>query len=138
MNNRIRQIEVRDRSTVPAEAEVWITVVPEQVTPATEVRGRLMGPRCVYAATVEVAYPLRPLPTPSERGALAFRIVVPEPSLWDPMSPFLYRALLELWENGQCCDRATVIHGLRRLQLDHSGLRVKPRRSRQRWAMRKP
>jgi len=62
MDNGIRRIDVCDRSLVPAEAEVWITVTPERPAPEAEVRGRLMGPRCLFAETVEVAYPLRPLP----------------------------------------------------------------------------
>ncbi len=70
MDNRIRQIEVRDRSLIPAEAEVWITVTPEHHTPTTEVRGRLMGPRCPYASTVEVAYPpAAPAAGPNVAGA---------------------------------------------------------------------
>src|SRR5919201_1885533 len=124
MNNRIHQLEVRDRSTVPAEAEVWITVVPEQVTPATEVRGRLMGPRCPYASTVEVAYPLRPLPRPGATGpGLVRRVLIPEASLWDPESPFLYQGPVELWQDGQRCDQVTVSHGLRTISLGPRGLR---------------
>jgi hypothetical protein len=124
MNNRIRQVEVRDRSAVPAEAEVWITVVPEQVMPTTEVRGRLMGPRCPYASTVEIAYPLRPLPRPGAAGAgLVRRVVIPEASLWDPESPFLYQGPVELWQDGQRCEQVTVSHGLRTISLGPRGLR---------------
>src|SRR4051794_3816870 len=105
MANRIREVQVHDRSVIPAEAEVWVRVVPERLTPATEVRGRLMGPRCAYASTVEVAYPLRPLgppvgnglrAVPAARGGerppcrwgnddapgLTLRVVIPEASLW--------------------------------------------------------
>lgn len=44
---------MREHSLDPTQAELWITVSAEHVTPATELRGRLAGPRCLYAATVE-------------------------------------------------------------------------------------
>src|SRR5262249_10780296 len=124
MNNRIRRVEVRDRSAVPAEAEVWVTVVPEQITPTTEVRGRLMGPRCPYASTVEIAYPLRPLPRLGVVGSgLVRRLVIPEASLWDPESPFLYQGPVELWQDGRRCDQVAVSRGLRTISLGPRGLR---------------
>lgn len=54
--------------------------------------GRLTGPRCRYAATVEVAYPLRfGEPTTDGSGLRAdFRVVVPEPNPWHPDAPFFY------------------------------------------------
>jgi hypothetical protein len=125
MSNRIRQLEVRDHSLIPAAAELRITVVPEQMTPTTEVRGRLMGPRCPYAATVEVAYPLRPLARSAD--GLAARVVIPEASLWEPESPFLYEGPVELWQDGRCCDRVVVRRGLRRLTLGAKGLGVNGR-----------
>lgn len=125
MDNRIRHIEVRDHSLVPAEAEVWISVTPEQQTSTTEVRGRLMGPRCPYSSTVEVAYPLRPLPpgrTPPASSGPTMRVVIPEASLWEPESPFLYQGPIELWQDSRCCDRVTLRHGLRSFQLGSRGL----------------
>src|SRR5262249_20990251 len=129
MDNRIRQIEVRDRSLVPAEAEVWITVTAERQTPTTELRGRFMGPRCPYASTVEVAYPLRPLPPGhvSESPGLTRRVVIPEACLWEPESPFLYQGPVELWQDGQRCDRLTLSHGLRSFRLGERGLGVNGR-----------
>jgi hypothetical protein len=126
MPNRIRHVEVRDRSLSPAQAEVHVLVTPEQRTPATEVRGRLMGPSCPYSNTVEVAYTLRPLPA-AEGEALACRVIIPEPSLWEPESPFLYRGPVELWQDGARQDRVTVSHGLRQIQLGPRGLRVNGR-----------
>jgi hypothetical protein len=130
VDNRIRQIEVCDRSLIPAEAEVWITVTPERHTSATEVRGRLMGPRCPYASTVEVAYPFRPLPPdrtlPGSTG-VTMRVVIPEASLWEPESPFLYQGPIELWQDGQRCDQVKLSHGLRSFRLDERGLRVNSR-----------
>lgn len=133
MSNRILQVTVEDRSVVPAAAELAVTVIPERLTPATEVRGRLMGPRCPYADTVEVAYALRPLP-PSRAGqvspaadGITLRVIIPEASLWEPESPFLYEGPVELWQDGQRCDRVTVRHGLRSLGLGPRGLRINGR-----------
>jgi hypothetical protein len=122
MPNRIRHVEARDQSLSPAQAEVHVLVTPEARTPATEVRGRLTGPSCPYSSTVEVAYALRPLPAEGE--ALACRAVIPEPSLWELESPFLYRGPVELWQDGARCDRVTLSHGLRSLNLGPRGLRV--------------
>jgi hypothetical protein len=130
MENRIRQLKVRNGQLIPARAEVWISVVPEHQTPTTEVRGRLMGPRCPYANTVEVAYPLRVPPphhVPTEPSPLTMQVVIPEASLWEPESPFLYQGPIELWQDGRCCDRVILSHGLRYFLLGESGLRVNSR-----------
>jgi hypothetical protein len=126
MPNCIRDVEVCDRSLSPAQAEVHVLLTPDQRSPTTEVRGRLMGPSCPFSNTVEVAYPLRPLPD-AEGGALACRVIIPEPSLWEPESPFLYRGPVELWQDGARQDRVTVSHGLRQIQLGPRGLRVNGR-----------
>jgi hypothetical protein len=130
MQNRIRQVQVRNGSLNPAQAEVWITVMPEKQTPTTELRGRLMGPRCPYSSTVEVAYPLR-LPPPNHvppgTPGLTMRVVIPEASLWEPESPFLYQGPIELWEDGRRCDQVVISHGLRAFLLGESGLRVNGR-----------
>src|SRR5262245_11376218 len=97
--NRIYRLEVRDRLIDPNSPEVWISVTPERASPTTELRGRLMGPRCLYASTVEVAYPLRPFhDMPDGLEGLARRVIIPEASFWDPISPFLYQGPLELWD----------------------------------------
>ncbi len=126
MTNRIVRIDQRAHSTIPAEAEVRITVFPERLTPTTEVRGRLMGPRCRFAGTVEVAYHFRPLPSGAAvpPGALGVRALVPEASLWEPETPFLYEGPVELWEDGQRLERALVRHGLRSVEVGPGGLLV--------------
>ena len=89
-------IEVRNRLLTPTEAEVWISVRADGSTGDLSVRGRIMGPHCAYASTVEVAYPLRPLRgAPDTLGATA-RVLIPEPSFWDPESPFLYEDRCDL------------------------------------------
>lgn len=88
----------------PAEAEIVFTGDPPP-------GGRVMGPRCAYASTVEVAYRLTPRPG----GA---RVVIPEPSFWDPQTPLLYEAVV-----GEI--RSTI--GLRTVRLGPAGLRVNRR-----------
>jgi len=128
MSNRILRLQVRDRSLDPAQAELWVTAEAEHVTPTTELRGRLMGPRCLYSATVEVAYPLGPFARrPAGLAGPAARVVIPEPSLWEPECPFLYEGTVELWEDGVCVDQAAIRHGLRRILLGRGGLRVNGR-----------
>lgn len=128
MGNRMIRVRVRDRSLDPAQAELWVVAETERVGPTTELRGRLTGPCCLYSATVEVAYPLRPFTRrPEGLAGPAARVVIPEPSLWEPECPFLYEGTVELWEDGACVDRAAVRHGLRRMLLGQGGLRVNGR-----------
>jgi hypothetical protein len=110
MGNRIRDTSVVVRRLSAVEAEVDVLVNVEAPTPATELRGRLMGPRCPGVTTVELAYPFRPV-----QGAAAptFRVVIPEPNLWTPETPFVYEGTVELWEDGRCCDRAPISIGLK-------------------------
>ncbi len=109
MDNRIHKVEVRQRRWDPAEAELWVTVEPERVTPTTEVRGRLVGPRCPGITTIEVAYPLRPLPKPPEGASgLTVRVLLPDPAAWEPQRPYVYEGTVELWEDGRKCDQAPL------------------------------
>ncbi len=128
MSNRILGVQVRDRSLDPAQVELWLTAETEHVSATTELRGRLTGPRCLYAATVEVAYPLRPfVRRPEGLNGPAARVVIPEPSLWDPEGPFVYQGTIELWEDGRRCDQVPLRRGLRRVLLGPGGLRVNGR-----------
>src|SRR3954464_13906698 len=106
MDNRILRVEVRDGSVVRAPPEVGVRADVERVTPTTELRGRLMGPRCRFASTIEVAYPLRPfVREPEGFAGPSGRVVIPEASLWDPQCPFLYEGPVELWQDGKLCRR---------------------------------
>jgi hypothetical protein len=116
MTNRIHDVSMSISRLTPTEAEIDITVQPETLSGATVARGRFVGPRCAYAATVEIAYPLRELsrtppsaPTPN----IILRGIIPEPCLWDAESPFVYRCEIELWQDGQLCDRKSTDYGLR-------------------------
>ncbi len=128
MTNRIVRVDLFDHILEPAVAEVWVVVQVERVTPTTEVRGRLMGPTCPYASTVEVSYPLRP-PAKGQAApafgytTLAMRVVIPEPSMWDPQCPFLYHGPVELWQDGKRCDRTKVRHGCYSMTLDAHGMK---------------
>lgn len=126
MTNRIREVHVSNPLLDPATTHVWIAVYPDELTSTTQVRGRLMGPRCVYATTVEVAYPLREISreyATTGTPRITVRVVIPEASFWDPESPFLYEGPLELWQGGQCCEQRLLRHGLRQLTLGPRGLR---------------
>src|SRR5262249_21768787 len=72
----------------------------------------------------EVAYPFRPLPPPfAESRWLKARVIIPEPSFWDPEAPLCYHGSVELWEAGACCWTAPLSHGLRTMQLEENSLR---------------
>src|SRR4051812_39075184 len=88
-----------------AEAEVVVRVELDGPAAGAEVRGKLVGPMCPGVSTVEVAYPLRPVPGDS---GLSLRAVVPEPNLWTPAAPFRYEARVELWADGARVDAATA------------------------------
>lgn len=87
--NALVDIELERLS--PAEADLRI----RSSGGATRlVGGRLLGPTCPYATTVQVAYPVRLL-SPGEG-----RVVVPEPNYWDPRTPLIYHLLLRLEVEG--------------------------------------
>ena len=96
----------------PAETEIRL-VAPEPVS------ARLLGPRCRFASTVEVAHWFRPVP--GLPGTL--RAIVPEPSFWDPESPFLYDAIVRT-EAGLDIRQSI---GLRSIQLGPDGFRIEQR-----------
>jgi hypothetical protein len=125
MANKIRRVRFIDRVLNPAEAEAVVLVEPEHETCDLEIRGRLVGPRCAYATTVEIAYPLRPTAQPSGSSAvLTKRVVVPEPNLWAQDTPFVYRGLIELWDKGCLQDQVSLSYGFRALQIGPRGLSI--------------
>jgi hypothetical protein len=111
--NKLRQVTAELRRLSAVEAEVWIRIEAEEVTPTTEVRGRMIGPRCPGITTIEVAYPLQPFTRlPESLPSLSRRVAIPDPSLWEPEQPFVYHAVIELWQNGTRCDVAEFDYGL--------------------------
>lgn len=127
MRNFIRKIDVVNRRLSPVEAELVITVTLERAASATEIRGRLVGPRCLFASTVEVAYPLRERQRIDEAQQVILGASIPEPSLWDLESPFLYEVHVEGWENGERIEVSHVHHGLRALGVSKTGFRCNGR-----------
>ena len=121
MTNRIRNVTVLNHRLDPHETELRILVKVENLTPTTEIKGRLMGPRNVHAATVEIAYPLKEM---DRAGHILLRAIIPEPSWWEPKIPFLYQGPLELWQDGEFCERVQIRHGINRFQLTSKGLRL--------------
>ena len=127
MSNRITKLLVFDGRLTPTDADVYVSVYPAEVTSTTQVRGRLAGPSCPYAETVEIAYPLREFSREYASTGIphiTVRAVIPEPNWWHPDSPFLYRGPLELWQADQCCERRELTHGLRVIRLGPAGFKV--------------
>jgi Glycosyl hydrolases family 2 len=116
--NRLRGIQQCKLTVSPAQADVWFRAVVERVTPATEVRGRIMGPRCLFAETVEVVSPLRSVRyREGDEVVLIARTAFPRPGFWDPQTPLLYRVVVELWQDGQRCDVSGFDLGFRMTEL---------------------
>jgi beta-galactosidase/beta-glucuronidase len=110
MSNRLRNVTAQIRKLSPVEAEIWLTIEAEAVTPTTEVRGRVLGPHCPGISTIEVSYSLKPLPNDP---SLARRVAIPDPNLWSPDKPFMYTAIVELWQDNRKCDERELEIGLR-------------------------
>jgi hypothetical protein len=128
MTIKIDQLDVRIDLKDPTEPTVWIGVVAEGASPSVDVRGRLMGPRCRYSSTVEVAYPWRTAPrTPAGLTGIVRRAVIPEASQWEPTHPFIYEGPVELWDGEQLCDERRVRCGIRYVHLGNRGLRLNGR-----------
>jgi len=86
----------------------------DQTSATSELRGRLIGPRCRGISTIEVAYPLQSIPHPPENlPQLSRRVNIPDPSLWELDRPFVYHAVIELWEDGALNETAEFDYGLR-------------------------
>jgi hypothetical protein len=127
MGNRITDLSIMDGRLSPTEADVYVSIYPAELTSTTQVRGRLTGPSCPYAETVEVAYHLREFSreyASTGTPRIIVRARVPEPNWWHPETPFLYRGVVELWQTDQCCDRVEVWHGLRVIRLGPRGLKM--------------
>jgi hypothetical protein len=110
-----------------AEAELRFLVTLGGPADDLQVRGRLMGPRCPYAATVEVAYPLRELERERDQAgvtSILLRTVIPEPSMWDPESPFLYSGPLGIWRGNELLEQQIQQIGFIGWGLGSRGLRV--------------
>jgi hypothetical protein len=81
--------------------------------PDCELRGRLMGPRCPGFSTIEIAYPVKPLPCASPTLRMG-RVIIPEPNLWTETKPLTYWGPIELWNQGNMVSWKQVEVGLRK------------------------
>lgn len=97
----------------PVRAEV-AAEFPWSLEPGDEIRGKLEGPQCRYAGTIEIAYPLR-------KVGEAYQFTLPEPSAWSPITPFVYAGKFEWLRNGVKLGAARALHGLLRLTLGPTG-----------------
>src|SRR6266699_1472827 len=123
MSPRIGEVTIKPVRLTPTEAELAVEVAYSSAQATCELHGRLMGPTCVYSTTVEVAYPIRRAHVSENNPQkLIGRVVIPEPSWWDPDSPFLYIAVVELWEDGRKVDESRFSCGLRPAKLPPHGL----------------
>ncbi|MBL8800248.1 MAG: hypothetical protein JNM56_40580 [Planctomycetia bacterium] len=120
--------EVRLQALTPTEADVRVTLVSQDLLADQEASGRFVGPRSHYASTVEVAYPLKPLPRlPEQPTRLTGRLLIPEPCFWEPATPFVYQGHVAVRLRGQRWFEAPLTLGLRTLQLRQQGLRLNGR-----------
>ncbi len=121
---QLTNVEVRQHTLTPTNAELHLLFYTEGSLSSPEIRGRLMGPTCQYSSTIEIAYSIKPIDVPEWSSAtLAGKVIIPEPSLWDPATPFLYSGPIELWDGDKRLARGTLTHGLRSVQLTPKGLR---------------
>ncbi|HEY7330999.1 MAG TPA: hypothetical protein VH592_25405 [Gemmataceae bacterium] len=117
-SNRLKGIERYKLAVSPAAAEIWFQVAVQRVTQGTEVRGQIVGPRCLFTQTPEVSSPLRSVKyKEGEQLVLIARTAIPKPGFWDPLAPLLYRVVLELWQDGQRCDVAGFDLGFRMIEI---------------------
>ncbi len=121
------KLALRQQRLDPTEAEVWVSVIKDPGQSISDMDGRFVGPRCRYASTVEVAYPLRPVPhLADDPGSITKRVVIPEPSMWTPQSPFLYEVSLRTVEGDS--ETIELVHGLRMLEFKPQGISLNGQR----------
>ena len=99
----------------PMQAEVRLRLRSHEA--GVELRGRLMGPRCRFTTTIEIAYPIRPSNTAGE-----FTAIVPEPSLWQPAKPFCYEGPVERLDASGATEAGWLRLCFRSLKLGPAGL----------------
>jgi len=96
-----------------AIAEVLVHVdFNEDVVAETRLAGRVAGPHCPGAETIEIAYPIHAVEPNSSRRRSA-RIVIPEPNLWDAQTPFTYAGAVEVWIEAKKSTELPLEIGLR-------------------------
>lgn len=86
-----------------AEARVYILATPMSNADAAQlegltIAGRVDGPKCRYSHTLPARIPVRfrGVKTTHGRAELIGEAIVPDPNMWTPELPFLYRATVEV------------------------------------------
>lgn len=126
--NRLRVVAPYRIAVSPLEADIWFQVFVQRATSGTEVGGRIVGPRSLFAQRASVVSPLRSVwLKQAEQPALMARTAFPNPKFWDPMDPALYRVVVELWQDGQRCEVAGFDLGFRMLDMDSRSVLVNKR-----------
>jgi hypothetical protein len=102
--------------------EVAVTIANESTaTDSIRVNVQLVGPDDVVCAQGTAPVTVRA----AETAATRLRMYIHSPALWGVDHPHLYRALVTATREDADIDEATVVFGIRRLQLDPvHGLRV--------------
>ncbi len=117
-SNRLKGVELCKLTVSAVAADIWLNVVVEKVTPGTEVRGRIVGPRCLFAETTEVVSPLRSVRHNVEgQMALIARTAIPNPGFWETENPLLYRVVVELWQDERRCEVSGFDLGFRVIEM---------------------
>ena len=102
---KIAQLTVQQKRLSTAEAELWVFVHVERIDDSTELRGCLVGPKCVAVETVQINYRLKRIrPDAYAANVLIGRILIPEPNLWTAETPFVYEGNVELWHDAKLAD----------------------------------
>src|SRR5262245_11715814 len=124
-SNRLNSIEGYKYTVSSAQADIWFKVVVQRVTPGTEVRGQIVGPRCLFSQAHGVVWPLRSVRhREGEQAALIARTAFPNPGFWAPDKPLLYRVVVELWQDEQRCEVSGFDVGFRMIEMGTSNVLV--------------
>jgi len=113
MHDPLDDLQILQRRLDLIDAELWIVGPPEMT-------GRLAGPKTRCASTIEIPFYLQKIPHPNAPAG-GQRVLIPEPNLWSPETPYLYEAKLDL---GPSRGKAVFSWGFRRLAWGKDGLRV--------------
>jgi hypothetical protein len=123
--NRLKGIQNYKLSISSPEADIWFKVAAQRATAGTEVRGRIVGPRCLFEPSVQAVSPLRSVKHVDDGQAeVIVRTSFPHPYFWNPRNPFLYRVVVELWQDEQLCDVSGFDLGFRTTVIGLSGVSV--------------
>ncbi|HWA97289.1 MAG TPA: hypothetical protein VG713_02305 [Pirellulales bacterium] len=120
-------LEVFHGEVNSAEARIYVRAAASAA--GVRVGGRIVGPFCEYARTLQTS--VRLVDRGDHGGALA-ETVLPDPCFWTPELPFLYRAEIELTRDATTIAAGTRTFAIRRLATQGDHLSFDGRR----WVLR--